>query len=304
MFEDLWIEKYRPHLLADIVLTKENREIINKFSNSNEIPNLLFVGKAGIGKTSLAKIIVNNILQCQYLYINASDENGIETIRNKVTTFSKTKSFDGTIKVIILDEVDGLTLDAQRCLRNAMEEFSGYTRFILTANYKHKVINPLQSRCQSLDLVPPLKGFKTRLYEILESEQITVNESCDKSIESITKKYYPDLRKTINEIQKHAVNGALSNIDTTITNNFAKNIYKLVQDKKTLKLRKNIIENEAKFNADYEQLLIDLFNHVCDEKISDNTKREHLLVISEHIYRSAFVADQEINFFSCLLSLK
>ena len=198
-FKNFWIEKYRPSTLSSIALSDENRKIINKFYDDKEIPNLLFVGNAGIGKTSLAKILVNEALQCQYLYINASDENGIDTIRTKVTSFSMVKSIDGNIKVIILDEVDGLSLDAQRALRNTMEEYSQFTRFILTANYKHKVIPPLQSRCQSLDLVPPLDAFVDRCYNVLQSEEVSADL---KEVEKFVKGFYPDLRKAINELQK------------------------------------------------------------------------------------------------------
>ena len=124
MFENLWVEKYRPSTLDEVVLSDHNRAVFKQFSDNKEIPNLLFVGNAGIGKTSLAKVICKSMLKAQYLYINASDENGIDTIRTKVTGFAQTKSFDGTIKCIILDEVDGLTLDAQRALRNTMEEYA------------------------------------------------------------------------------------------------------------------------------------------------------------------------------------
>ena len=124
MFDNLWVEKYRPSTLDDVVMSSQNRNIFKKFQESREIPNLLFVGPAGIGKTSLAKIICKDMLECQYLYINASDENGIDVIRTKVTSFAMTKSFDGEIKCIILDETDGLSNDAQRALRNTMEELS------------------------------------------------------------------------------------------------------------------------------------------------------------------------------------
>jgi replication factor C small subunit len=129
----IWCERYRPQTLDDIILSDRTREIVKGFSD--EIPNLLFVGTPGTGKTTLARIIVNDILKCNFLYINASDESGIDTIRHKVTNFSQTKSFDGKVKVVILDECDGLTSQAQAALRNTMESFAKYTRFIITANY-------------------------------------------------------------------------------------------------------------------------------------------------------------------------
>lgn len=302
-FDSLWIEKYRPQTVQDLVLSPDNRAIIDKFVTQNDIPQLLFVGHAGIGKTSLAKIITKDILECQYLYINASDENGIETIRSKVTNFSKTKSYDGSIKVIVLDEVDGLTIDAQRCLRNTMEEYSEFARFILTANYNHKVIPALQSRCQSLDLVPPLDMFIDRCLHVLKCENVELSDIDNVDIKALCRVCYPDLRRAINEIQLRVVDGKLTHRNINNVDDFVNNIYKLVSSGKTLKLRKLIIENESKFNGDYQSLLKTLFDHVHDVDIDPDTKRKQLIIVAEHIYRSAFVADQEINFFSCLLSL-
>lgn len=302
-FDSLWIEKYRPQSIQDLVLSESNRQVVDKFIQQNDIPQLLFIGAAGIGKTSLAKIITRDILKCQYLYINASDENGIDTIRSKVTNFSKTKSYDGSIKVIVLDEVDGLTLDAQRCLRNTMEEYSEFARFILTANYKHKVIQALQSRCQSLDLVPPLDLFIDRCFQILEHENVETSDVDRADVKLLCRAAYPDLRKAINEIQLRVVDGKLTHKTINHVDDFIENVYRLVSAGKTLKLRKLIIENESKFNGDYQELLKTLFDHIHDVNMNADTKRKQLIVVAEHIYRSAFVADQEINFFSCLLSL-
>ena len=300
MFENLWIEKYRPKTLDDICLPDNVKSKFREFATAKEVPNLLFVGNAGIGKTSLAKIVVNSILNCQYLYINASDENGIDTIRTKVTRFAQTKSFDGGIKVIILDEVDGLTLDAQRALRNTMEEYSSHCRFILTANYNHKVIPPLQSRTQSFDLTPKLSDCNTRVTHVLEEEGVEFSEN---DIYELVRCHYPDLRKCINEAQKSVLDGKYVQNDKSRHDKFVTNVYKLIAPRTVLKLRAKIIENEAVFNGDYPELLRTLFNHVCAAEISDSLKQQQLLVISEYIYRSSFVLDPEINFFSCLLML-
>lgn len=302
-FDSLWIEKYRPRTVEDLVLTSSNRTIIDKFVKQKDIPQLLFVGNAGIGKTSLAKIITQHVLECQYLYINASDENGIDTIRSKVTNFSKTKSYDGSTKVIVLDEVDGLTLDAQRCLRNTMEEYSEFARFILTANYNHKVIPALKSRCQSLDLIPPMDLFIERCLDILSQENVEMSDVDRVDIKNLCKETYPDLRRAINEIQLRVVDNKITRKKLSSVDDFVENVYKLVTTGKTLKLRKLIIENESRFNGDYQSLLKKLFDHIHDVDIDGDTKRKQLIVVAEHIYRSAFVADQEINFFSCLLSL-
>lgn len=297
IFKNLWVEKYRPKTLDEIVLTSANRTILDKFCSDEEIPNLLFIGNAGIGKTSLAKIIVNNILECQYLYINASDENGIDTIRTKVTNFSRTKSIDGGIKVIILDEVDGLTLDAQRALRNTMEEYCQYTRFILTANYKYKVIPALQSRCQSLDLVPPLELCIERAKYILDQESV----SYDDRIEDFVKLYYPDVRKTVNELQKNTTNNKFEPVKDKTNDVIVKGIMSLVVQNKALKARKLVIQNEASFSSDYNQLLKNIFDYIDQNNIPN--KEKCLLTVSEYMYRAAFVMDAEINFYSCLIQL-
>ncbi len=150
----LWVEKYRPRKLTEYVGNEHLVKKVGSYIKNDDIPHLLLYGKAGTGKTTLARIIVNDILGCNFLYINASDESGIDVIRHNITNFAQTKSFDGGIKVVILDEADGLTPQAQAALRNTMETYAKYCRFILTANYRHKIIPALQSRCQSLNLKP------------------------------------------------------------------------------------------------------------------------------------------------------
>lgn len=304
-FNNLWVEKYRPKKLDDIVLTDETKKIIVSFKEKKEIPNLLLAGIQGIGKTSLAKIIVNDILGCQYLYINASDENGIDTIRNKVVSFSKTRSIDGNIKIVILDEVDGISLEAQKALRNTMEEYSFNTRFILTCNFKHKIIHALLSRCQELNLVPPLEGIAKRLLFILKNENIVINDIHKKDLVVLIKKLYPDFRKIINEVQKFSTNGTLSIPNTTLNNDFIIKIFEHIQQKRTTVCRKLWIENEEKFQGDYINLLREFFNY-SHENLNFNFEKNKkaLLIISEHLYRSSFVVDQEINFFSCCLGLE
>lgn len=303
MFDNLWVEKYRPNTLSEMVMSDQNRAIFEKYTKDKEIPNLLFVGPAGIGKTSLARIICKSMLECQYLYINASDENGIDTIRTKVTNFARTKSFDGNIKCIILDETDGLSLDAQRALRNTMEEYSSLTRFILTANYNHRIIPPLQSRCQTFDLTPPLDACNSRITSILNSEGVTIEDA--PRLEQFVHKCYPDLRKCINEIQKNTIDGVvlLDNL-VKIKDVFVESVYKIVTQGLAIKARKKVIENEHVFGGDYNELLRTLFNHIHEHTGLDQSKKaEQLLIVSEHLYRSAFVMDPEINFYSCMLSL-
>jgi DNA polymerase III delta prime subunit len=295
MFDNLFVEKYRPKTLKDIILSPGNIAIIDEFNKKKEIPNLLFLGNPGIGKTTLAKVLVTEVLDCQYIYLNASDENGIDTIRNKVITFSKTKSFDGKIKVIILDEADALSVDAQRALRNTMEEYSGFTRFILTGNYKYKIIPALLSRCQTLDLTPPFNEVVIKCHSILKAENINIPDK--KQFINFVKSYYPDLRKCINELQKYSLNKELT-LDTFSVQSIIPELHELVLRRDVIELRKFLINSEAKFNSDYVSLLREFFKYVDRADTEIERKKLHLLIISDYLYKSAFVVDQEINCYS------
>jgi DNA polymerase III delta prime subunit len=299
----LWVERYRPKTLEDIILPVRTREIISGFGD--EIPNLLFANTPGTGKSSLAKIIVNDILKCSYLYINASDESGIDTIRHKVSTFAQTKSFDGKIKMVVLDECDFLSISAQAALRNTMESYSQYTRFILTANYKHKIIPALQSRCQSLDIKPTIEEAVRRCYSILKQEKVNVSDEQKKKFVEVVKANFPDLRKTINELQKNVINGNLSIVNTKLDDELLAHIFTSVRNKDTINLRKFLIEHEDRFNGDYDNLLVELLNFIYDQSFTDDmSKKSMIAVIAKHLYESSFIVDKEINFFACTIQLE
>ena len=300
VFQNLLIEKYRPRTLSDIVLSDDNRAAFEKFKQEGSIPNLLFTGNAGIGKSSLAKILVKDVLGCQSMYLNCSDENGIDTIRSKVVGFAQTKSIDGKIKVIILDEADGISGEGSRALRNTMDEYSSICRFILTGNYLHRILPALQSRCISFDLTPPLDKVLDRLKFVLSSEKIDFDI---KDVETIARNNYPDLRKCIGDLQKYSKTGKLVVPTESECKEFVETIYKLVRANKVLQVRKWVIENEIKFSSDYQNLLRQLFNLVYEQKIDDNLKKQYMIIIAEFIFRSQQCLDQEINFYATILQM-
>ena len=304
MFDNLWIEAYRPKVLGDIVLSKDDREFFESLQEKQEIPHLLFAGVQGSGKTSLAKILVNDVLNCQYLYINASDENGIDAIRGKIMGFAKTKSLDGKLKVILLDEADQISLEGMKALRNVMEEFASNTRFILTCNYLFKIIAPIQSRCQIVNLTPPIEGVVHRIVEILKSQNIKLSPEQKPILLEHIRKNLPDIRRIINDIQKFSINGEL-NIKNDVSAEFVDEIYKqLVNKSDLMKLRKHIIENEKSFSNDYRSLQKQLFEKIySSSQVTGDKKTEALLIISKGLEMDAFVVDKEINSFTTLINL-
>ena len=193
----LLVERYRPDTLENYVGNEHIKKTISQYLGQNDIQNLIFYGPAGTGKTTLAKIIVKN-LDCEYLYINASDVRGIETIRDKVSGFASSASFK-PLKVVILDEADFLTIQAQASLRNVIETFSRNTRFILTCNYIERIIDPLQSRCQTLKVIPPSKqDIAYHCMNIFQSEEVGCGAD---DLKTIINQFYPDIRKMLNTIQ-------------------------------------------------------------------------------------------------------
>lgn len=302
MFYNLFVEKYRPKCLKDLVLASHEKDFFETLKYNKEIPNLLFAGSPGTGKTSLAKIIVNDILQCQYLYINASDENGIDTIRTKVIGFAQTRSLEGGLKVVLLDEADSISFEGSKALRSVMEEYSHNTRFILTCNYLVKIIPAIQSRCQIFQLTLPIESIVGRIVKILQEENIIVPESEKNNLLEHIRKNYPDMRRIINDVQKFSYTGTLKIIKNG-NSDFVKKVYKDLFNKQTKieNLRRFIIENEQEFSRDYHTLCKELFEEVFKQDLTN--KNDILLLISETMYKDNFVIDKEINFFSLCLKL-
>lgn len=301
----LWSEKYRPSKIDDLVLSDEDRIIMEKFIKNDEIPNLLFYGNAGTGKTTTGKILISE-LEAEDLFLNCA-EVGIDEVRSTITSFSKTKSFNGKKKIVFLDEIDSASPAAQRGLRNTMEENAAHCRYILTSNYIHNVIVPLQSRCQTIQLSPPINLIVKRLKHILDSEKIQIDDQNKVKLVHTIKKFFPDIRKTINEVQKYCNNEKLSIPDISRVDNFVEKILELLFKKKIFELRRHIIENENDFKGDYNLLMKGLFDSVCDnpksELLTESKKKMWLVTIGEYMYRSSFVVDQEINFYCLLVAM-
>lgn len=303
LYDQLWVERYRPKNLEDLVLSEDNRKFFSGISE--DTPHLLLHGKNGTGKTTLAKIVVNDILKCQYLYINASDENGVDTIRNKVVSFAQTSSLDGKKKIIVLDEADGLSGDSQRILRNVMEEYSNTTRFILTANYINRIIEPIQSRCLMFENEPKIEDSVKRCCFILKKENIQVSDEQKLLLMSFIQKKHPDLRRIINDLQKFSSSGSLNIVIKSDVKNVAEKVYdSLVSKESSLVIRKLVIEQESYFDGEYQNLLKEIMNLFYSSKIKEDQKKRIMLEIGEHIYRDNFVVDHEINFFCCLIALE
>ena len=301
----LWSEKYRPSKIEDLVLCDDDQRVIRNFIKNDEIPNILFYGNAGTGKTTAGKILIS-YLNAEDLFLNCA-EVGIDEVRNTITSFSKTKSFNGKKKIVFLDEIDSASPAAQRGLRNTMEENSSYCRYILTSNYIHNVIVPLQSRCQTIQLSPPINLIVKRIKHILENENIKINDENKIKLVLTIKRYFPDIRKTINEVQKYCIDGVLNIPDVAKVEGFGDKIVDLLLKKKTNEIRKQIIEKENDFKGDYGLLMKTIFDSICDlttnEVLSETKKKMWLITVGEYMYKSSFVADQEINFYCMILSL-
>ena len=292
----LLVEKYRPNVLENYVGNETIKKSISKYLEQNDILNLIFYGPAGTGKTTLAKLIVKN-LDCDHLYINASDERGIETIRDKVQGFASVASFK-PLKVVILDEADFLTIQAQASLRNIIETFSRTTRFIMTCNFVERIIDPLQSRCQVLKIVPPTKkDVAKHLNWILQQESI---EHDIKDLVPLVNQYYPDLRKCINTIQLSTQDNTLK-LDQSIlvsSNYIDKVINALSKGSKFNDIRQIIADANV---DDFDELFRSLYER--SSEYSPGKEGSAAMLINEHQYKANFRIDKEINTMSLIQNL-
>jgi replication factor C small subunit len=296
----LWVEKYRPQTLSEYVGNETVKETIQQYLDNNDIPHLLLHGKAGTGKTTLAKLIVNTI-KCDSMIINASDENNVDTVRNKVKNFASSMGFAG-FKIIILDEFDYMTPNAQAILRNLMETFSKHCRFILTCNYHEKIIDPIKSRCQTFAITPPTKkDVAVQVARILDAENIKYDL---KNVADIISSYYPDIRRVLNTCQLQSAKGELK-VDHAIMveSNFQTKLVDLLKandDKRNMfmNIRQAVADNRLN---DYSEMYSMLYSRV-DEYAAGNTANV-ILTIAEGLSKDALVVDKEIVFMSTIIQI-
>jgi replication factor C small subunit len=285
----LWVEKYRSSNLDSYVGNENIKKTIQQYLDQNDIQNFIFYGPAGTGKTTLAKLIVNN-LDCDYLYINASDERGIDTIRDKVSGFASVASFK-SLKVVILDEADFITIQGQAALRNVIETYSRTTRFILTCNFVERIIDPLQSRCQVLKIVPPSKqDIAKHVAGILEKEEVSYTID---DIKILVSQFYPDVRKMLNTAQLSNQEGEL-NIDKSIivSNSYTTQVVKeLSKPKPSFNEIRQIIANANV--QDFEELYRFLYDNAS--AYAAGSEGMVAIYINEYSYQANFRIDKEIN---------
>jgi len=291
---ELWVEKYRPKTLEDVVVDKNVLEIFKSYIENKSIPHLLFCGSAGIGKTTCAKILAKSVTEdSDRLYINASDETSIEVIRGKVKTFCATASFGG-IKIVVLDEFDGMSANAMLMLRNTMEEFSNHCRFILTCNHPERVIEPIKSRCQTFDFTGSEKKYiAERCVFILRNENVDFSEEKE-SIKEIINKCYPDIRKIINSLQKFSSSGKLKYIENKSESTEVQDL--LISYTKERDIKK-IVRELLPQGTDYQPLFSALFNRVEELGFTDPIdKINAMTLVADRMHRHGFSIDPEINF--------
>jgi len=295
----LWVEKYRPKNLDSYVGNENLKKKVSRYIKEGDVPHLLLFGNAGTGKTTLAKLIVKNI-ECDHMYINASDENSVDVMRNKIKDFASSVGFK-PLKVIILDECDFLTPNAQAALRNLMETFSRHCRFILTCNYVEKVIDPIQSRCQVFGVTPPSKADVARQVSlILGMEEIKYD--VDK-IKILIDSGYPDIRRVINSAQRQVIDGVLD-IDekSVIENDYKLKLLEYLQknDMKTAfnSIRKLLADAKVRDYTDLYKLLYDEL-----DSYAEGHKAGVILIIAEHQYMDTSVVDKEINVMSMIVKI-
>jgi DNA polymerase III delta prime subunit len=304
MNEFLWVEKYRPQTIAEIVLPSHIKATFEDIVSGGELHNMLLTGTAGLGKTTVAKALCNE-LDLDFLLINGSEEGNIDTLRNKIKQFASTVSLQGGFKVVILDEADYLNPQStQPALRGFIEEFSGNCRFILTCNFKNRIIEPLHSRCSVIefnmakkDMPPLLSEFMKRVEYILDQEKVTYDKQV---IADLIMKHMPDWRRVLNELQRYSTSG---NIDTgilvSISETSINDLMLHIKHKDFKRMRQWVADNMDTEPASIFRKIYDtMFEYIDPKSIP-----QLVLILADYQYKNAFVADHELNLVACLTEI-
>jgi len=304
MNDFLWVEKYRPRKVEDTILPKKLKDVFAEIVASNQLPNMLFTGTAGLGKTTVARALCDE-LGYDYIVINGSEEGNIDTLRGKIKRFASTVSLGGDTKVVILDEADYLNPQStQPALRGFIEEFSGNCRFILTCNFKNRIIEPLHSRCGVYEFNTTKKEmaglcsqFMSRLDYILKEENVEYNKEL---IATLIMKYAPDWRRIINECQRYSIGGQLTTeVLVGGSDGEYEKLFKFLKEKDFKKMRTWVTNNidvdvTAIFRSIYDQMF---------EKVAPGSIPQLVLILADYQYKNAFVADHELNIVACMTEI-
>lgn len=300
----LWVEKYRPKTIEECILPSSLKTVFTKIVEEGEVPNMLFTGSSGLGKTTVARAICDS-LGLDYLLINGSEEGNIDTLRGKIKKFASSVSLTGNYKVIILDEADYLNPQStQPALRGFIEQFSNNCRFILTCNFKNRIIEPLHSRCgvyefntSKKDMVLLCDQFLKRACEILSKEGYGIAVPQRESIVKLIMRYAPDWRRIINELQRSVIGGVSA--DATISNSNYDSLFNHLKNKDFKKMRRWVVDN-----VDLDSSVV--FRHIYDNmfnEIEPSSIPQLVLILADYQYKNAFVADHELNLVACLTEI-
>ena len=299
----LWVEKYRPKKISETILPQQLKDTFQAIVDKGEIPNMLFTGTAGLGKTTVAKAICNE-LGLDYIVVNGSEEGNIDTLRGKIKQFASSVSLSGGYKVVILDEADYLNPQStQPALRGFIEEFSNNCRFILTCNFKNRIIEPLHSRCSVYEfntnkksLVELSGQFYKRFVYILDQEGVTYNQQ---AVVNLVMKFAPDWRRVLNEGQRNAISGSTIDQTSTVMDNNIDNLMSALKEKNFKAMRKWVVENmDMDTAAIFRGIYDSMYQHIQSASIP-----QLVIILADYQYKDAFVADHELNMVACLTEI-
>lgn len=301
MNDFLWVEKYRPRTIAETILPDSLKQTFQRLVDTGELPNMLFTGTAGLGKTTVAKALCNE-LNLDYILINGSEEGNIDTLRGKIKQFASSVSLQGGYKVIILDEADYLNPQStQPALRGFIEEFSNNCRFILTCNFKNRIIEPLHSRCgvyefntTKKDMVGLCEQMMSRIEHILSTENVDAYQKSD--VAQLIMKYAPDWRRVLNELQRGSVSGTFSHVQKVDNMD---DLFKHLKEKDFKKMRQWVVNN---IDTDSSAIFRGVYDRMYD-KLDPQSIPQLVLILADYQYKNAFVADHELNVVACMTEI-